>query len=66
MIFVDFGIFFAGWLVAQVVFRGYEAHIPVSKSILKLAILFVVFLAIHYFVGRWLFYSLLLIMAIAM
>ena len=64
-IVVDMSIFLLGWLIAQILFSGYEAHVPLGKRIGKFAVLFVIFLAIDYFVGRWLFYGLLLVMTVA-
>jgi hypothetical protein len=64
LIYLDMTIFFAGWLLAQILFNGYEAHVPLTKRVAKLAVLFAIFLAIHYFIGRWLFYTLLLLMAV--
>ena len=65
-IVLDMAILFLGWLIGQLLFNGYEAHVPLRKRIGKFLVLFVIFLAIDYFVGRWLFYSLLLAMTIAM
>jgi hypothetical protein len=64
LIFLDLGIFFTGWLLAQILFNGYEAHVPLSKRASKFAVLLIVFSSIHYFAGRWLFYGLLLLMAL--
>ena len=58
-IYLDMTIFFGGWLVAQILFKGYEAHVPFVNRISKLAVLCLIFLAIYYFGGRWVFYSLL-------
>lgn len=63
-IYLDMTIFFGGWLVAQILFKGYEAHVPWVKRISKLAVLFLIFLAIYYFWGRWVFYGLLGLMAV--
>lgn len=64
-IILDMSIFFAGWLLAQFLFSGYEAHVPLAKRITKFLVLFVIFLAIDYFIGRWAFYGLLLLMTAA-
>ena len=64
MIYLDLGIVFAGWLVAQLLFSGYEAHVPLRKRIAKIAIMLVVFALIHRFAGRAAFYSLLLLMSV--
>lgn len=64
MVYLDMSILVAGWFAAQVVFHGYEAHVPIVKRTAKLFVLFVVFLAIHLFAGRWLFFALLLLMAV--
>ncbi len=62
MFYLDLSIFLLGWFLAQILFYGYEAHVPWSKRISKLIVLFVVFLPIHYFGGRGIFYGLLLLM----
>jgi hypothetical protein len=64
LIFLDMGILFAGWLLAQVLFNGYEAHVPITKRASKFVVLFVVFFAVRYFIGRVPFYSLLVLMTL--
>ena len=66
MIYLDMFIFFAGWLVGQLLFQGYEAHVPWTKRIAKLVFLAAVFLPIRYWAGREWFYALLAVMAVAM
>jgi len=61
---MDFLVFFGGWGIAQMVFSGYEAHVPGSKRLLKILILGAIFGLVHVLVGRWLFYSLLGTMAL--
>lgn len=63
-IYMDMKIFFGGWLLAQVLFKGYEAHVPLPKRLTKLAVLFAIFFPLRYFAGRRLFYSLLLLMSL--
>ena len=63
-IYFDMTIFFGGWLAAQILFKDYEAHVPLLKRLSKLGVLFLIFFAIYYFWGRWLFYSLLGLMAV--
>lgn len=64
MITLDMLILVAGWLLAQFLFNGFEAHVPLAKRVSKLLVIFVIFLVIDLFVGRWLFYALLLLMTV--
>ncbi len=64
-IVLDMSIFFLGWLIAQLLFNGYEVHVSLTKRIAKFLVLFVIFLAIDFFAGRWVFYGLLLLMTAA-
>ncbi len=52
----------AGWLVAQVVFQGYENHVPLAKRIGKFAVLLVLFVAVNVVLGLAAFYALLTLM----
>lgn len=51
LIFLDMSIFFVGWLLAQILLNGYEAHVSLTKRAAKFAGLFVIFSAIHYYCG---------------
>lgn len=64
MVYLDLGILVGGWLAAQILFHGYEAHVPLAKRTAKLAVLFVVFLAIHLIAGRSIFFAFLLLMTL--
>ena len=64
MIYWDVAFFTSVWLTAQWIFRGYEAHVPLSKKLAKFALLAFVFFAIHQVAGRAWFYSLLAVMAV--
>ena len=64
MIYFDLFFLFAGWLIAQFVFHGYEAHVPLSKRLTKFGIIFIIFAIIHYVGNRALFYGLLGIMTL--
>lgn len=61
---LDLSIFVAGWVLAQILFKGYEAHVPLAKRAAKLAVLTLVFSPIHYFFGRGFFYGLLALMSV--
>lgn len=61
---VDIAIFLGGWIVAQLLFNGFEEHEPWSKRLTKIAVLTIIFGAVDYFLGRSFFYGLLGLMAI--
>jgi len=63
MIYLDAAVFVAGWLVGQVVFAGYEAHVRPMKKLTKLLVLAAVFFAIHQLAGRTWFYGALAVLA---
>jgi hypothetical protein len=56
-------VFASGWLIGQLVFSGYEAHVRPRKRMIKFAFLAAVFFAVHQLVGRQWFYGLLIAMA---
>ena len=64
-IVLDMSIFLLGWLIAQLLFNGYEAHVPLGKRLVKFLVLFVIFLAINLLVGRAVFYCSLLFVTVA-
>ncbi len=66
MIILDVVIFYAGWLLGLFVFRGYAAHVTLTKQLTKIVLLSFIFWNIHYFGGRSVYYSVLVAMAGAM
>lgn len=62
----DLLFFFCGWLIGQMLFNGYEAHLPLRKRLGKLLILTILFVAVHTLLGRQFFYGLLACMTIGM
>ena len=61
-IVLDITLLVAGWLLAQFLFSGYEAHVPITKRLSKLVVICIIFIAIRYIAGRTIFYALLLLM----
>ncbi len=60
----DLAVFVGGWLVAQALFHGFEAHVPLTKRLTKLLVMALIFAAIHYGLGRPYFYGLLGVMTL--
>jgi hypothetical protein len=58
----DLLIFVTGWLIAQLLFHGFEAHVPMSKRLSKLLVMGLLFVVIHSTLGRSFFYGLLALM----
>ena len=52
----DFLFFFSGWLVGQVLFHGYEAHVPLAKRLGKLLVMTLIFAVVYRTLGRLFFY----------
>ncbi|MCA9907081.1 MAG: hypothetical protein KC519_00425 [Anaerolineae bacterium] len=63
-VYLDAIIFFMIWLAAQVVFHGFEAHVPLTKRLTKFAVIAVLLSVIHAFVGRGAYYAALGMMAV--
>ena len=55
---IDVLVFLFAWAVAQVVFRGYEAHVGIPKRLMKLAVLLGISIVAHVMAGRAGFYAL--------
>ncbi len=64
-LFLDIGFVFLGWLLAQLAFNGYEAHVPIPKRLLKFALTLAALVLVHLLIGRVAFYSVLFALAIA-
>ena len=60
----DFAVLWSGWFIAQLLFQGFEAHVPWSKRLSKLLIISLVLAAVHRWLGRPFFYGLLLLMSV--
>ena len=58
--------FFAGWVTGQIIFQGYEAHVPPMQRLTKLLVLTLTFAAVRITLGRKFFYGLLGLMTAAM
>lgn len=65
MDYIDTTIFVGCWLIAQRVFRGYEADVHLGKRLTKFFLLGLVSLLVHQLAGRLWFYVLLFLAACA-
>ena len=55
-----------GWAAAQVVFHGYEAHVPPGKRLVKLLAMTAMLMTVRTLFGRRAFYTLLALMTVGM
>ena len=61
---IDATLFFSIWLLAQKVFHGFEAHVPITKRLTKLVVMTVILLAIYALLGRGAYYATLVILSL--
>jgi hypothetical protein len=62
----DLLVFFVGWVAGQLIFHGYEAHVPPMKRLVKLSVMTLIFAAVRNACGRRSFYGLLTLMTAGM
>jgi len=53
IIVFDFLFLFSGWVVGQLLFQGYEAHVPWSKRLGKLAVMTLIFAVVLVSLSQW-------------
>lgn len=58
----DLLFFLGGWVAAQAIFHGYEAHTPPGKRLVKLMIMTAVLMTVRIFFGRRAFYGFIALM----
>lgn len=64
-LWTDLLVLTTGWALSQALFNGYEAHVRWSKRLGKFVTIALVFAAVHFFIGRVVFYGLLALMTAA-
>ena len=64
MVIWDIVIFYGVWVLAQLLFKGYEEHVATSKKIMKLLVMSILFGTIYLWAGRSIYYLLLLLLVV--
>ncbi|MDJ0752782.1 MAG: hypothetical protein QNJ45_04635 [Ardenticatenaceae bacterium] len=64
MLIFDIAVFLSGWAIAQLIFSGYEAHVPWLKRLEKVAVIGLVLVPVQVYLGRPYFYGLLGLMTL--
>jgi|GEM_PF-1910112 len=62
-VYLDIFIFITIWLVAQVIFHGFEAHVSFTKRLTKLVVMTSILIAIYAIIGRVAYYAALIILS---
>ncbi len=62
----DLVILILGWLLGQIIFSAYEAHVPGWRRLGKFAVLTTILMCVHMVFGRASFYGCLVALTLAM
>lgn len=62
--YFDALLFIIPWLTAQVVFHGFEAHLPLTRRLTKSAIIGVILACIYVVAGKNIYYATLALMTL--